>query len=179
VDLGTGPLGPGAWYNKSLNLWTCTMHSERRKRFIDEYMIDRNAAQAAIRAGYSRKEARQTGHRLLTDVDIATEIQRRSKAVAEKLGVDLNMVIASFMEAVEMARGKEDARTMLAAAKGLARICGFFPLHGARSEETSDERPEAPEVIIDGKRLPELSVAELEQIVGVRRFLAPALSAES
>ena len=34
--------------------------TEKQKRFCDEYLIDLNATQAAIRAGYSEKTARQT-----------------------------------------------------------------------------------------------------------------------
>lgn len=45
--------------------------------FIDEYFIDFNATQAAIRAGYSEKTARSQGQRLLTNVDIAAEVKRR------------------------------------------------------------------------------------------------------
>ena len=35
--------------------------TEKQKRFADEYLIDLNATQAAIRAGYSKKTARQIG----------------------------------------------------------------------------------------------------------------------
>ena len=48
----------------------------KQQRFVSEYLIDLNATQAAIRAGYSEKTARSQGQRLLTKADIA-------KAVAE------------------------------------------------------------------------------------------------
>ena len=44
--------------------------TEKQKKFVDEYLIDLNATQAAIRAGYSEKTARSIGQRLLTNVDI-------------------------------------------------------------------------------------------------------------
>jgi len=65
---------------------------ERRKRFVQEYLVERNAAQAAIRAGHSRRCARQTGHRLLTDADVARQVEQRSREVAEKLEVDHELV---------------------------------------------------------------------------------------
>ena len=37
----------------------------KQKRFCDEYLIDLNATQAAIRAGYSKRTARQIGKRKL------------------------------------------------------------------------------------------------------------------
>jgi hypothetical protein len=43
----------------------------KQARFVQEYLIDLNAAQAAIRAGYSAKTARVIGHENLTNPDIA------------------------------------------------------------------------------------------------------------
>ena len=49
-----------------------------------EYLIDLNATQAAIRAGYSKKTAKQQASRLLTNVDLQRTIAARSAAVIEK-----------------------------------------------------------------------------------------------
>lgn len=46
----------------------------RQSRFVAEYLVDLNATQAAIRAGYSSKTAKQQGQRLLTNVDLAAAI---------------------------------------------------------------------------------------------------------
>ncbi|NYV68144.1 terminase small subunit [Bacillus sp. Gen3] len=51
--------------------------NDRQKRFADEYIVDLNATQAAIRAGYSEKTARSQGQRLLTNVDIQSYIEER------------------------------------------------------------------------------------------------------
>ena len=53
----------------------------KQVRFVQEYLIDPNAAQAAIRAGYSAKTARVIGHENLTKPDIAAAIE---KAMAER-----------------------------------------------------------------------------------------------
>lgn len=53
------------------------MTSNKQKAFIEEYLKDFNATQAAIRAGYSEKTARSQGHRLLTNVDVSEAIQQR------------------------------------------------------------------------------------------------------
>ncbi|MBF1023486.1 MAG: terminase small subunit, partial [Lachnospiraceae bacterium] len=42
----------------------------KRKRFVDEWLIDFNGTQAAIRAGYSEKTAAATAARLLRNVNI-------------------------------------------------------------------------------------------------------------
>ncbi len=55
--------------------------TSRQARFVDEYLIDLNATQAAIRAGYSRKTAQEQGSRLLSNVMVAAAIE---KAMAER-----------------------------------------------------------------------------------------------
>lgn len=57
----------------------------RQHRFIDEYLIDLNATQAAIRAGYSAKTAEQQGPRLLGNVGVAAAIKAAQAKRAEKL----------------------------------------------------------------------------------------------
>lgn len=65
----------------------------KQQRFVDEYLIDLNATQAAIRAGYSEKTARSQGQRLLTDDDIAAAIQRAQDERAERTGIDAERVL--------------------------------------------------------------------------------------
>lgn len=55
----------------------------KQERFVEEYLVDLNATQAAIRAGYSEKTAHTIGHENLSKPEIATAIaeakQERSK----------------------------------------------------------------------------------------------------
>jgi phage terminase small subunit len=51
--------------------------TNKRRLFIEEYLKDANATQAAIRAGYSENGAKQTGSRLLTLIDISEAIKAR------------------------------------------------------------------------------------------------------
>lgn len=50
---------------------------DKQRVFIEEYLKDWNATQAAIRAGYSERTARQIGHENLAKPDIAAAIQQR------------------------------------------------------------------------------------------------------
>lgn len=47
--------------------------------FVEEFMVDFNATQAAIRAGYSAKTAGQAGARLLKNVKVASALQRKAE----------------------------------------------------------------------------------------------------
>jgi phage terminase small subunit len=51
----------------------------KKQTFIDAYLQCWNSAEAARRAGYSQKSARSIGQRLLTNVDISSEITQRLK----------------------------------------------------------------------------------------------------
>ncbi len=51
--------------------------TNKQKRFADEYLIDCNATQAAIRAGYSEKTARQIGQENLSKPDIKKYIDEQ------------------------------------------------------------------------------------------------------
>lgn len=53
----------------------------KERRFIDEYMVDLNATQAAIRSKYSKNSARQIGTENLSKPSIKAEIEKRLKAL--------------------------------------------------------------------------------------------------
>jgi phage terminase small subunit len=57
--------------------------NDRQARFVEEYIVDFNATQAAIRAGYSQSTARQQASRLLTNVDISQAISERLMSADE------------------------------------------------------------------------------------------------
>jgi phage terminase small subunit len=58
----------------------------KQARFVAEYLVDLNATQAAIRAGYSKKVAAQQGHENLMKPEIAAAIAEGQTALMTKLG---------------------------------------------------------------------------------------------
>ena len=65
----------------------------KQARFVQEYLIDLNAAQAAIRAGYSAKTARVICHENLTKPDIAAAIEKAMAERAERAELTGEMVV--------------------------------------------------------------------------------------
>lgn len=65
-------------------------------RFVDEYMVDMNAAAAYRRAGGSSTSARQLGHELLKRPDVQAAIQRRREQLREEVGVRQQRVIEEY-----------------------------------------------------------------------------------
>lgn len=59
----------------------------KQQKFVEEYLIDLNATQAAIRAGYSEQTARSIGCENLTKPDIQDAIAVRRKAMMDASGI--------------------------------------------------------------------------------------------
>jgi len=58
--------------------------NDKQLRFIDEYLVDCNATEAAKRAGYSSRSAHNQAKRLIRHDTIKKEIKRRQEAYSEK-----------------------------------------------------------------------------------------------
>ena len=67
--------------------------SAKRKRFVDEYCIDFNGTQAAIRAGYSSKTANEQAARLLAIVSVKKAVEERKSKIAESSKLKASDVI--------------------------------------------------------------------------------------
>ncbi len=70
--------------------------TEKQKRFVDEYLIDLNATQAAIRAGYSKKTAHVIGPENLEKPDIKQQIDRRMQEIKSKRTADATEVVETL-----------------------------------------------------------------------------------
>ena len=103
-----------------------TLMTAKQARFIDEYLVDANGTQAAIRAGYGAAGARVAAHRLLTNVAISSAIEARQRVDATRLSVDRDRVLAGLLEAVEMAREQRNPAGMVAGLREIGKLMGFY-----------------------------------------------------
>ncbi len=65
----------------------------KQQRFCDEYLIDLNATQAAIRAGYSKKRASEQAYQLLQKTTVQDFIKQRMDEKEKKLIADQDEVL--------------------------------------------------------------------------------------
>ena len=65
----------------------------KQLRFAQEYLIDLNATQAAIRAGYSAKTASSQGERLLRNVEVQRAVTEAKAARSEETGINAAWVL--------------------------------------------------------------------------------------
>lgn len=84
--------------------------TDKQKRFCDEYLIDLNATQAALRAGYSKKTAKQIGQQNLTKLDLKNYIDKRMKEKESELVANQDEVL-KYLTAV--LRGETTAQEIV------------------------------------------------------------------
>ena len=72
--------------------------TEKQKRFCEEYIIDLNGAQSAIRAGYAEGSARVEGSRLLSNDNIQEYISELQRNKSEELNISQNRVLQELMK---------------------------------------------------------------------------------
>jgi len=70
--------------------------TDRQRRFVDEYLIDLNASEAARRAGYSAKTANVQGPRLLGNVSVAAAIAKAQTRRSERTQITQDAVLTEL-----------------------------------------------------------------------------------
>lgn len=100
--------------------------SPKQARFVDEFLLDANGTQAAIRAGYGAAGARVAAYRLLSNVAISSLIETRRQADAARLSIDRDKVLEGLLAAVEMARELHDPAGMIAGLREIAKLQGYY-----------------------------------------------------
>ena len=111
----------------------------RQKKFCDEYLIDCNATQAAIRAGYSPKTAKSIGNENLTKPDLKAYIDEQLELLHSKRTADAQEVL-EYLTAVM--RGQHTEQTLQLIGDGVQKIADI--------DVSAKERLKAAELI--GKR---------------------------
>ncbi len=85
-----------------------TTLTPKQERFCHEYMVDLNATQAAIRAGYAENSAHVTGCRLLSNDKVSEAIAAGKAELAERAGVSQDWVIERLKEVREASMRESD-----------------------------------------------------------------------
>ena len=75
--------------------------NEKQKRFCEEYLVDLNATQAYIRAGYSEKGAAVAACKLLMNANISEYVNQLRNKQSEKTGVSVEYILNSLKEIAE------------------------------------------------------------------------------
>ncbi len=65
----------------------------KQQKFCEEYLIDLNATQAAIRAGYSQKTANEQASRMLAKVNIQERIAEKQSEASDRTSITVDFVL--------------------------------------------------------------------------------------
>lgn len=68
----------------------------KQKRFVEEYLIDLNATQAAIRAGYSPNSAACIGRENLDKTDIKNEVEKALAERSKRTGINADRIVTEL-----------------------------------------------------------------------------------
>lgn len=118
------------------------MLNDRQNRFIQEYLVDLNATQAAIRAGYSPRTAGRIGHENLKKPEIQVALQKRKKEMSVRARIDADEVVETLSQLAHFTPTDEPRwADKLAAIDRLVKYLGLF------EKDNSDDRD--PEKAVD------------------------------
>lgn len=117
--------------------------AEKQKRFCDEYLIDLNATQAAIRAGYSKKTANRIGTENLSKLVIKAYIEERMKEKESELIATQDEVLKYLTSVM---RGKSQSEIVV------VEGCGDGCSEARAMSKAPDERERLKAAELIGKR---------------------------
>lgn len=98
----------------------------KQEQFCREYLIDNNATQAAIRAGYSEKTANHIVSRLLSDVGIQAKIKELRAEQTKRLEYTADDVIKDFVDLKKRSKKANDRVNENRSLENLGKHYGVF-----------------------------------------------------
>ena len=117
--------------------------TEKQKRFCDEYLIDLNATQAAIRAGYSEKTAYSQGQRILKNVEVKSYIDKQLEQIHSSKIADAEEVLKYLTSVLRGESQSEDV---------VIESTGDFMSQARTMQKAPDEKERLKAAELIGKR---------------------------
>lgn len=98
----------------------------KQERFVEEYLIDLNATQAAIRAGYSARRAKEIGYQLLHKTTLQETIQKARQKLSERVRITQEKVLKDLETARQLAMETKKLSAAIRASELQGRHIGMF-----------------------------------------------------
>lgn len=119
----------------------------KQERFVQEYLVDLNATQAAIRAGYTKKRASELGYQLLQKTTVQVALKAAMDRRARRTEITQDMVLeeigkVAFKPAADVADSELKYANKLRALEMLAKHLGMFSQGAAGGDaDRADDDP--------------------------------------
>lgn len=114
-----------------------TQLTSRQQVFVAEYVVCRNGAEAARRAKYSVKTARQIASENLTKPDILEAIAAKEVEMSKSLTLDREAVIGGVFNGISVAHASNDAAGIIKGWLAVAKIVGLDKPETPKNEPLS------------------------------------------
>jgi len=98
--------------------------TDKQLKFVEEYVIDFNATQAAIRAGYSEATAASAGYKLMNMPHIIILINEQKKELSVKLNITRESIL-NDLENIKNANSLENPNSALKAIEMQIKMLGL------------------------------------------------------
>lgn len=95
--------------------------NEKQKRFCEEYLIDLNATQAAIRAGYSEKTAYTIGQKLTKKSEVKAYIEEKIETLKNERTADTQEIM-EYLTSVMRGESESEEIVLKGVGKGSQKI---------------------------------------------------------
>ncbi len=102
------------------------MLNNKQQMFVDQYLVDLNGRQAAIRAGYSERSAEVQASRLMSIVEVQQAIQERMDKRSKEVSITSNKVLERIDRIAKTAEDVGDLQAALRANELLGKHLRLF-----------------------------------------------------
>jgi phage terminase small subunit len=100
--------------------------TDKQEMFCREYLVDLNATQAAIRAGYSEKTAKVIGAQNLSKLNVSERIDKLKEKRQNKVEVSAEYVLQTILDTVELSKRDDDKQNIYKGAELLGKHLSLF-----------------------------------------------------
>ena len=118
--------------------------TDKQLRFVEEYLVDLNATQAAIRSGYSERTANEQGNRLLANASVQAAVSEGQAKRSERTQITADMVLNHWWDL-----SRADPNELIQYRRQCCRHCWgegfgyqFTPAEFAKKETEASDGPE-------------------------------------
>lgn len=118
------------------------------QKFIEEFLIDRDAYAAARRAGVAKVSMKATVKKWMADKDIRDEIERRTLDLKAEDMIKPQWVIAKFQEIVASRYSSSSEKNT--ALRELAKIAKMYPETGGKKGDDDEEGKRSNVLMVPG-----------------------------
>jgi phage terminase small subunit len=140
----------------------------KQKRFVEEYLIDLNAAAAAVRAGYSEKASSVEGCRLMKKPQIAAAVKAAQDARAGRTEINQDFVLKGLKAEAEGSGDDSSSSARIRAFELLGKHLGMFVDRHEHAGPNGGPIPfkQIERVIVDPAKAPDPNGARVRAAAG-------------